>query len=60
MKKRVPKTLSIDPDTLGRGLERAAQFRLTFSRYVESLIEQDCETAPTRMVIVGEPRNPLR
>jgi hypothetical protein len=52
---RVPKTISIDPEILARGLGRAAQFRLNFSRYIEWLIDQDYDSGATRMVIVAEP-----
>jgi hypothetical protein len=58
MKKRVPKTLSIDPDTLAHGLERAAQFKLTFSRHVERLIEEDYQSRKARITIVAEPSEP--
>jgi hypothetical protein len=56
MKKRVPKTISIDPGTLSHGMERAAQFKLTFSRHVERLIEEDYLSGKTKIVIVAEPR----
>ena len=58
MKKRVPKCISIDPETLARGVERAAQFKLTFSRHVERLIKEDYHSGKTRIVIVAERQQP--
>ena len=56
--KRAPKTVNLPPTTIAHGTQRAAQFRLTFSRYVEWLIEQDYDSGQTRIVIVAGPPAP--
>ena len=61
MEKRVPKTISVLPSTIAHAEHRAAQFRLTFSRYIEWLVQQDFESGQTRIVLVAEaPPEPKR
>jgi hypothetical protein len=55
MNKRVPKTISIDPEILKHGLDRAWQFRLNFSRHIERLIEDDYYSGKTRITLQAEP-----
>ena len=55
MTKRVPRSISIDPEILAHGLTRAAQFKLNFSRHIERLIEEDYYSGKNRIVIIAEP-----
>jgi hypothetical protein len=47
------KTVSLPPDILRKGMERAAFFRMKFSHYVCYLIERDYESGSSRVIIKG-------
>lgn len=48
------KMVSLPPEVLDMGLERAKQFRLPFSQYIASLIEQDYRSGQRTIMIVAE------